>query len=216
MAQTSVTNAFKNNWYYIVIAALLLLLTGVTVWGLNEKNKAANSKPMNHADMTVDDALYAHGIAPLTKNDASNRTETADELTYLIEEEKLAHDVYLAMYDKWGARVFNNIMNSEAMHQGMLLAVMKSRDLADPRKSEEGVFVNQELQSLYDKLITQGNQSLSEAYKVGVAIEERDIDDLKKTLAGLDPKDTDVKDVLDNLLASSENHLRAFNRQINR
>lgn len=114
---------------------------------------------------------------------------------------------------KWGARVFTTIKNSEASHQGLVLAVMESRQLPDPRKQEPGKFANTELQALYDKLIADGSQSINQAYKVGVVIEERDIADLKKTIANLDTKDTDVKDVLENLLRGSENHLRAFNRQ---
>jgi hypothetical protein len=32
-----------------------------------------------------------------------------DGLIFMREEEKLARDVYIAMYDNWGRRVFNNI-----------------------------------------------------------------------------------------------------------
>lgn len=49
-------------------------------------------------------ALDAHGITPLTPEQASNKPQTAEKLAYLIEQEKLAHDTYQAMYDKWGAR----------------------------------------------------------------------------------------------------------------
>jgi len=47
-------------------------------------------------------------------------------------------------------------------------------------------------------------------------VEETDIADLKKTIANLDTADTDVKATLENLLHASENHLRAFNRQLGR
>ena len=93
---------------------------------------------------------------------------------------------------------------------------MNSRGIADPRKSDIGKFTDPDLQALYDKLIAQGNQSQSEAYKVGVVIEETDIADINKMLKSLDPKDTDIKAVLENLLNGSENHLRAFNRQVGR
>lgn len=35
-----------------------------------------------------------------------------DGLIFMREEEKLARDVYIAMYDNWGQRVFNNILGS--------------------------------------------------------------------------------------------------------
>lgn len=211
----------KKQWLPVVAVLLAVALVGMTAWGIHENNqsnslRAQNNAGHNHTNTSVSDELNAHGITPLTSAKASNNTKTAEELAYLLEEEKLAHDVYLAMYDRWGSRVFGNIQNSEATHQGFVLAVMKSRNLADPRSDQVGVFTNQDLQKLYDELIARGNQSATEAYKVGIAVEEKDIADLKNTLAKLDAKDTDIKDVLENLLHGSENHLRAFNRQARR
>lgn len=214
------TNVLQKNWQLITIALLVILLAGAVVWAIGERGQTsqfrnqASSTP-GHENMSVEDAMESHGIAPLSAKDASNNSETAKELAYLLEEEKLAHDVYQAMYDKWGARVFGNIKGSETMHGDMVWAVMESRSLSDPRKTEFGKFTNPELQTLYDQLIARGNQSVTDAYKVGVSIEEKDIADLKETLAKLDAKDTDVKDVIDNLIRSSENHLRAFSRQAN-
>lgn len=221
MSQQSASAILKKNWHIITITVLIALLAAATAWAVSESNHAnrlglgggpANSRLATDPETALDD----HGIVPLTRDQASNNQTTADELTYLIEEEKLAHDVYQAMYDKWGVRVFGNIKESETMHQNMVLAVMKSRGLADPRKSEAGKFTNQDLQALYDRLIEQGNKSQAEAYKAGIIVEETDIADLKKTISNLDSKDTDVKDVLENLLRGSENHLRAFNRQASR
>ena len=92
---------------------------------------------------------------------------------YLIEEEKLAHDVYAVMYQKYGANVFGNILQSESSHQGKVLTLLQARNIMDPRSTEVGVFKNQELQAFYDQLIEQGNKSATEAYKAGVAIEEK-------------------------------------------
>ncbi|MBK8348343.1 MAG: DUF2202 domain-containing protein [Saprospiraceae bacterium] len=35
---------------------------------------------------------------------------------FLRQEEKLAHDVYVYAYDKYGITIFNNISNSEQTH----------------------------------------------------------------------------------------------------
>ncbi len=171
----------------------------------------------NQTNTTPDTSIEStHAVTPLPTSQASNSPETTKQLLYLIEEEKLAHDVYQKMSELWGARVFGNIQRSETNHQDQLLAVMQSRAIADPRSTEVGVFTDQKLQTLYNQLIAQGSQSLNEAYKVGVAIEELDIADLKTDLATLDPKDTDVKATMENLLRGSENHLRAFSRQTQR
>lgn len=206
----------KNIWLYVAVGVLAILLTLGLLWVMNRGDTSNNPAATGHATMATEEALEEHGITPLTAPEASNNAKTADELAYLLEEEKLAHDVYVAMYDRWGSRVFNNIKNSETMHQNMVWAVMESRGLSDTRRSDPGKFTNPDLQKLYDELIARGNQNAQEAFKVGVTVEEVDIADLKKTLAALDPKDTDVKDVLENLLHGSENHLRAFNRQANR
>mgnify|MGYP003405403638 CR=1 FL=1 len=209
----------RNNWQLIAIVVLTILLVSVTTWSVSENSRANQQRaagPVSHADMDVNETLDEHGITLLDTDKASNNVSTASELAFMLEEEKLAHDVYQAMYDKWGVRVFNNIEGSETMHQKMVFALMESRNLPDSRTADFGKFNDPALQQFYNELIAQGNQSSTEAFKVGVAVEERDIADLKQTLTTLDPKDTDVKDVIENLIHASENHLRAFNRQLDR
>ncbi len=150
--------------------------------------------------------------APVVDKGIATADATEEQLVYLIEEEKLAHDVYSAMFDLWGSKVFGNILKSEETHQSQVLTVMNTRDIEDPRSLKAGVFVNAELQSLYNELIAKGSKSAVDAYEVGVAIEELDIDDLTKMLATA--KDADVIAMMENLRKGSENHLRAFNNQL--
>ena len=145
---------------------------------------------------------------------ATNKQTQEAQLLYLIEEEKLAHDVYTVMHEQYGAKVFGNILSSEQKHQEEVLTLLQARGLADPRSSELGIFNNAELQALYDQLIAQGKQSAEEAYKVGVAIEEKDIADITTQLATA--TDDDIVTTLERLRTGSENHLRAFNRQLSR
>ncbi len=147
-----------------------------------------------------------------SKPTSDSATTTKEQLLYLIEEEKLAHDVYTVMYQKYGANVFGNILESESSHQGMVLTQLQARNIEDPRSPELGVFNNNELQQLYDKLIIQGNISATEAYKVGVIIEEKDIADISNQLATT--SDPGIVPTLEALRSGSENHLRAFNRQL--
>ncbi len=149
---------------------------------------------------------------PVVDTGIATADATAEQLVYLIEEEKLAHDVYQAMFDLWGSRVFVNIFKSEQTHQSHALTVMNTRDIADPRSATAGVFKNTELQALYNELIAKGSKSAVDAYEVGVAIEVLDIDDLTKMLATA--KDADVIAMMENLRKGSENHLRAFNNQL--
>lgn len=135
-----------------------------------------------------------------------------DTLVYLAEEEKLAHDVYQVLGDLWGGQIFEKIQSSELSHQDQVSTLLATYAISDPRSSELGVFTNPELQSLYDQLIAQGSQSATEAYNVGVLIEQTDIADLQESIALT--QDPTILSVLEKLKAASENHLRAFSRQL--
>lgn len=144
---------------------------------------------------------------------ASNATKSvADIVTYLIEEEKLAHDVYTVLAEKWGSNTFANIVKSETGHQSQMASVLTALGIADPRSGELGVFTNPDLQALYNKLVAQGSTSLTEAYWVGIAIEEMDIADLTEDMALV--SDQQVLSAMDILLKGSYNHLAAFQKKL--
>lgn len=136
-------------------------------------------------------------------------------LLYMREEEKLAGDVYLTLYDKWGLQIFQNIANSEQTHTDAVKSLLDFYGLEDPATgSAVGEFANADLQALYDQLIAQGEQSLGDALKVGAAIEEIDILDLEKSLAEVNS--ANIRTVYENLLKGSRNHLRAFTSTLSR
>ena len=111
-------------------------------------------------------------------------------LVFMREEEKLARDIYLVLYKKWNANVFNNISKSEQKHTDAIKILLDKYQITDPVISDEvGVFSNPDLQALYNTLIEKGNTSLIEALKVGAAIEEIDILDLQKNLEKVDNED---------------------------
>ena len=125
------------------------------------------------------------------------------------EEEKLARDVYLALYDLWGLAIFQNIANSEQSHTDAVKVLLDTYGLEDPAAGNDpGEFDNEDLQALYDQLVLQGSQSLSDALKVGAAIEEIDILDIEAYLAQAD--NADIRRVYENLMKGSRNHLRSF------
>jgi len=151
--------------------------------------------------------MSAEAILALPSGDLNDDEKAS--LLYMREEEKLAHDVYIALYDKWGLSIFQNIADSEQKHTDMVLALIQKYGLEDPAAGKApGEFTNPELQDLYNQLIAVGSQSLADALKVGAAIEEIDILDLKARLAQTD--NDDIRTVYENLMAGSENHLRAF------
>jgi|WetSurSiteA1Bulk_404760.scaffolds.fasta_scaffold26545_2 hypothetical protein len=130
-------------------------------------------------------------------------------LTYIREEEKVARDVYLYLNEKWNIRIFKNIAASEQTHMDAIKTLLDIYNIPDPATDKgRGEFTNPDLQKLYNDLIRQGSISKVEALKVGVIIEETDIDDLSKGIATT--RHNDVRTVYSNLLQGSLNHLDAF------
>lgn len=133
------------------------------------------------------------------------------DLTFMREEEKLARDVYLALYEQWGLTPFANISSSEQRHMDALLQLLRKYRLPDPAAGlVSGEFANKDLQALYDTLIARGLRSDVEALQVSGVIEETDILDLQDAMARAD--NTDIDTVYGRLQCGSRNHLRAFAR----
>lgn len=139
----------------------------------------------------------------------NNSESDQSSLLFMLEEEKLAHDVYTFLYQKWETNQFGNIKESEKVH------VEKMKELLEQNKIPyeilpEGKFKNQNLQKLYDDLISKGKQSEIEALKVGATIEDVDIFDLQRLKK--ETKNQNIINVYNFLECASRNHLRAFNR----
>lgn len=146
--------------------------------------------------------------------EALNEAEEA-ALLFMREEEKLARDVYLTLYDTWGLPVFANIARSEQSHMDAVANLLDIYGLQDPAAgSEIGEFTNEVLQDLYDTLVAQGQVSMAEALLVGGAIEEIDIRDLDGQRMDID--NADITQVFENLRRGSVNHLNAFVSQYER
>ena len=132
------------------------------------------------------------------------------------EEEKLARDVYMDLYSKWGRRVFDNISESEQQHTDAIKTLLDKYKIDDPVKVDSiGIFQNEVLQNLYTSLTEQGSTSLIEALKVGALIEEIDILDIQKELDE-HVGNQDITFVYQNLMRGSRNHLRSFVRNLSR
>jgi hypothetical protein len=136
-------------------------------------------------------------------------TSQKAELKFLMEEEKLARDVYTYLSTTVTTRKFSNIARSEQTHMNYMATLLTKYKLWNPTTNRKaGVFYNREIQALYNSLIAEGAAGLVQAYGVGVKVEEHDIATIEKML--LDNMPVDMKAVLDLLLAASYNHLEAF------
>lgn len=134
-------------------------------------------------------------------------------LLYMIEEEKLAHDVYVALYDATGLPIFANIIDAETRHHDAMLSQADRLGIdVSGLPTAEGEFADPELQALYDRLVSEGSASETAALEVGVFIEATDLVDIAAAIEVTD--DTALDQSYANLLAGSENHLAAFESQL--
>lgn len=161
-------------------------------------------------------ALTAPGSTAVALDMAATTVLTDDEragLLYMVEEEKLAHDVYATLGDVWGLQIFENISGSETTHMARLQDVLDAHGIADPTEGLGiGEFTDPTFTAIYDQLVERGRTSVTEALAVGAEIEELDIVDLDARAAGTEVAVIDA--VYAELRSGSENHLRAFTRSL--
>lgn len=201
--------------------SILLMFTSVLVL-VTASLSACDSNDSSEADeiLDVDDNGYTRfnrgaleDVIHALPKETLSEAETAS-LLFMREEEKLARDVYLTLYDRWSRQVFDHISESEETHTEAVLLLIDKYDLTDPAAGHAvGAFTNQDLQALYDTFVARGEASLVEALKVGAAIEEIDILDLQQALDQV-VDNQDITFVYENLMKGSRNHLRAFVRNL--
>lgn len=131
----------------------------------------------------------------------------------MYEEEKLAMDVYNALYVKWSHPVFQNIASGEQTHLDAVQILLVRYGIPVPEMAL-GSFSDPALQSLYTELMATGSKSLVDALKVSATIEEVDIVDLQIRIAQTEK--TDIRQVYNSLMSGSYNHLRAYVRVVER
>jgi len=138
--------------------------------------------------------------------------EDIKSLQYMIQEEKLARDVYLTLYNIYKLPVFSNIAQSEQRHMDSVKVLLDKYGIQNPLKTDTiGKYADSEFEKLYTQLVEEGKKSITDALNVGAKIEKLDIKDLEEAIAKT--KNADLITVFSNLKSGSENHLAAFTGQ---
>lgn len=137
----------------------------------------------------------------------------ATDLCMLREEEKLARDVYTALFASTSINVFENIARSEQMHTDAVAAQLAMRGIPDPVTDDTpGVFQAPAFQALYASLTLEGRMSDVAALRVGATIEDLDLRDIQEMRART--SDAAALALYDNLACGSRNHMRSFAGQL--
>lgn len=133
-----------------------------------------------------------------------------DTLLYMIQEEKLAGDLYQNFYEQTGLAVFNRIAKAEDRHMSALVTQAEKIgiDVDALLSLPEGKFANAELQVMYDELLATGSVSADAALEVGRLVEQADIADLDDAMISV--VGTRLENVYGSLLTGSQQHFDAF------
>ena len=154
---------------------------------------------------------YARGKGKWNVQTEQLTAEEQESLLYMREEEKLARDVYLTLYEFYESEIFNNIASGEQKHMDSMKRLLTQFALEDPVIHDSiGVFTNPEFLEHYES--TGQVETIKDAILPGIIIEETDIIDIERDLAFIN--NPDIKKVYENLLRGSRNHLRAFVRKL--
>ena len=169
----------------------------------------------NHDISQKHDVAYGEGILALTSPNGVAAASVLgalsprekDGLIFIWEEEKAARDIYSSLYEKNNLTIFLDLVRSEESHMDQAKAVIDKYSLVLP-EDVPGVFENQTLQDIHDRLLAKGLESDEEALKVAAEFEEISIVDLEAELAVAENED--VRTMYQGLLAGSRKHLRSY------
>lgn len=199
-------------------------LTLAILLGLNACGGGSSSN--NASNDNTDEVLPTTVTTALSSDKSTLNQELQDSITYMYNEEKLAKDVYLNVYEKQPLKQLYNIATkSETKHEDAVnelaikydLNITLYPDTEEPydKKSLDaygsGEYPVVAIQELYDTLYDKGIQSSKDAYEVGCMVEVTDIDDLDKYIVqATDSNASDVLAVFNFLRDGSYNHYWSF------
>jgi len=147
-------------------------------------------------------------------------------LAFMWNEEKMAKELYLGFYSRWSLMQFNNVATkSETQHQAAIETLLQTYDInvsdsngetahfsaAELQAYGSGVYADSTIQSLYDELSAQGEESAEAALEAGCRVEVIDVNDLDANIALAEAAGaTDLVTTFTSLRSGSYNHYWAF------
>lgn len=201
----------------------LFILTILTLVVLTSCDNSDSTNSSNDKNSGAKDISF-------NLNDYSKSTldsETKYALAHMWNEEKLAYDIYLALYKLYpDTKQFYNIATkSEVKHISAVEDLVKRYDInitnlgdytidyseAELRALKAGEFAVPKIQTLYDQLYAQGKISKIEALGVGCMVEVVDVDDLDEFIK-LSSDANDLIATFEYLKKGSFNHYWAFDK----
>jgi hypothetical protein len=136
-----------------------------------------------------------------------------NSLAYMYDEERLAKEIYLAIYEKQPVQQLSKIASkAEGRHIDAVKDLAQRYGVATPYQ-QAGQYATAHIQSLYNQLYAKGIRSQKDALEVGCMVEVIDVDDLNNYID--EAQRANAQDVLQTynfLRKGSYNHYWAFDK----
>jgi hypothetical protein len=185
------------------VLLLLFLLIGC---GSNNSNNANGSHAGQNSTNLPSEVTNA-----LASSTSTLTQPLQDSIQYMYNEEGLAYDIYLSLYQIYPLQQLQNIaLNSESKHQEAVnqLAIKYALNLVP---SSAGIYEVEAIDELYDTLYQKGVDSEQDALEVGCMVEVVDIDDLNTFISQAQASNApDVVAIFDYLRKGSYKHYWEF------
>lgn len=136
-------------------------------------------------------------------------------IIFVVQEEKVAHDFYAAMYELHGLTPFRSISKSEGLHMDKAKSLVDHFGIEDPNSENydtPGKFSSNKFQVMYDDLVREGSKSIQDALIESARFEEMDIVDIEKFNSTI--QNEFIKSTFESLIGISKNHLKAIVREL--
>jgi hypothetical protein len=154
-----------------------------------------------------------------------------NDLAYMGNEERLAYDVYIYLYNYHGQSIrqlYNIASRSESNHISIVRSLVNKYNITpndltnltttpvassttDQSSLPSGKYDIGAIQDLYNALIAKGKNSVKDALEVGCMVEVTDINDLNQKIANAESSGAqDLVDAFNILRDGSYNHYWAF------
>ncbi|MBK9226854.1 MAG: DUF2202 domain-containing protein [Ignavibacteria bacterium] len=136
-------------------------------------------------------------------------------IIFVVQEEKVAHDFYAAMYELHGITPFRSISKSEGLHMDKAKNLIDHFGIEDPNTEyydTPGKFKTLKFQAMYDDLVRGGSKSIQDALIESAKFEELDIVDIEKLISTV--QNEYIKSTFGSLTGISKDHLKAIVREL--
>jgi len=136
-------------------------------------------------------------------------------IIFVVQEEKVAHDFYAAMYELHGITPFRSISKSEGLHMDKAKNLIDHFGIEDPNTEyydTPGKFKTLKFQAMYDDLVRGGSKSIQDALIESAKFEELDIVDIEKLVSTV--QNEYIKSTFGSLTGISKDHLKAIVREL--